>query len=844
MKKWGCLLLSSCMLLPWTSYPAHADSQKANSEQIKGNLVIAGGALERSNTSVYDEFVKLAGGKEKGKIGIVPAASGKLKSSYDFKEDLKKYGVSEKNIEILPLSNHDFSDTKEDESQWQQKANEEKTADRIKKLSAVWFVGGDQLQITNTLRMKNGKQTKALKAIWQIYRKGAVLGGTSAGAAIMSEVMLAGGDSLGALKGKFVHSDGIAGQKEYEPVYLTKGLGFFTYGIVDQHFDERARLGRLAMTALKAEKHKNQNFSYGIDEDTAMVVDNQKSEVRIVGRGGLTVLDVSKARKKPGKEAEVRNISLSLLSPGDKVNLKTRTIVPNPAKDTTKGYEYYNFKPLPATGVLTPYGRLKPYLAYSLADNSGAKSVTSYLYGSSGKGFKLTFKKTEEMNGYWGYRDGQKDDYSVLNTSLDISPVKLNYRKEATLFTDYKKPRIKLKELQDENGNKGKLVIVGGALGSSNKDVYSKFISMAGNMKEIKIGIVPAASSSLKSSDAFKNDLVSYGVSKDQVDILPISNHDFKGTETDESNWKENANSSVFANKLKGYSAIWFVGGDQTYITGSLLNTDGTDTKALQAIRSIYKNGAVLGGTSAGAAIMSNVMIAGGGSLETLTQGFTDKYDGMEQQEGGPGYLEQGLGFFPYGIVDQHFDQKARLGRLIAVAHEKGDDSQLSYGIDEDTALVIDNEKKNAEVAGRGGVTLVDLSAAKMNPKQPRKYKNIHLSKIAPGDSLNLETKQIKISSHKSLTTGNEYYDNQTAPHSGVLTPHGTWDKFLSYGLIDNAGERKLKSYSFKGNKGVQLTFKKTKETRGYWGYKDGGKDDYSVENVVLNIDPVRVSVK
>ncbi|MGE6378172.1 hypothetical protein [Peribacillus muralis] len=107
---------------------------------------------------------------------------------------------------------------------------------------------------------------------------------------------------------------------------------------------------------------------------------------------------------------------------------------------------------------------------------------------------------------------------------------------------------------------------------------------------------------------------------------------------------------------------------------------------------------------------MSDVMLAGGGSLKTLTKGFTNMYNGMEQLEGGPGYLERGLGFFQHGIIDQHFDNKARLGRLIATAHEKGNRDQLSYGIDENTAMVVNNLKQKIVVVGRGGVTVIDLS--------------------------------------------------------------------------------------------------------------------------------------
>ncbi|MFP3471269.1 hypothetical protein R0J90_14605, partial [Micrococcus sp. SIMBA_144] len=97
----------------------------------------------------------------------------------------------------------------------------------------------------------------------------------------------------------------------------------------------------------------------------------------------------------------------------------------------------------------------------------------------------------------------------------------------------------------------------------------------------------------------------------EQIDILPISNHDFKGTEEDESEWTDNKNHPAIAGRILDYDGIWFVGGDQTDITDALLNGDGTKSLALENIWEIYRNGAVLGGTSAGAAIMSDVMIAG-----------------------------------------------------------------------------------------------------------------------------------------------------------------------------------------------------------------------------------------
>jgi len=176
-------------------------------------------------------------------------------------------------------------------------------------------------------------------------------------------------------------------------------------------------------------------------------------------------------------------------------------------------------------------------------------------------------------------------------------------------------------------------------------------------------------------------------------------------------------------------------------------------------------------------------------------------------------------------------------------AYEKGDPGQLSYGIDEDTALIVDNVQQKVEVVGRGGVTVVDLSHAKTSTAAQSQYRDVLLSTITPGDEVDLSTRKIQIRGDKLLTTGNEYGSFAALPYSGVLTAHGTLGSFLGYDLIDNAGQKSVKSYSFDQGRGVMLTFRKAAGTAGYWGTKDGGKDDYSAVNVALDIDPISVTV-
>ena len=208
---------------------------------IKGNLVIVGGALESSNKEVFDKYIELGGGAGKIKVAIIPAASSKpTKYSNDFKNDLvNRYRVKDENVKIIPIAVIDDPTTKDvDESEWIENGNKEEIAATLKDCSAIWFIGGDQSRITKTLLNKDGSNTKSLDELWDIYTKGAVIGGTSAGTAIMSDPMLNGGDSQGALANGIVDMGVDTSKYEVEPAIVARGLGFFKYGIVDQHFNK------------------------------------------------------------------------------------------------------------------------------------------------------------------------------------------------------------------------------------------------------------------------------------------------------------------------------------------------------------------------------------------------------------------------------------------------------------------------------------------------------------------------------------------------------------------------------------------------------------------------------
>ncbi len=139
-------------------------------------------------------------------------------------------------------------------------------------------------------------------------------------------------------------------------------------------------------------------------------------------------------------------------------------------------------------------------------------------------------------------------------------------------------------------------------------------------------------------------------------------------------------------------TGIFFTGGDQSRIVDFIKGTTLD-----QIIHTRHSQGAVVGGTSAGAAMMPDQMILGGASVSNPT---------VDAVEIGPG-----MGFMPDIVIDQHFSQRGRLGRLLAALVLEP--AALGLGIDEDTGIVVRGDE--FEVVGSGSVTVVDESTATYN---------------------------------------------------------------------------------------------------------------------------------
>lgn len=390
----------------------------------KGSLVIAGGALSSNSSEIFNEFVTLAGGKKKARIGIIAAASEKpVTYGSSTRETFIRHGVTPKNVFIIPIAVIDDRSTPEDESLWMGNINNLEVVRLIKNCNAIWFTGGDQMRITRALFNDDGNPSLALAAIQNIYQNGGVIGGTSAGAAVMSEIMIAAGSSIEGLRYGFTEEYNDMSQQEEGPIHLSKGLGFLKDVIIDQHFDRKARIGRLVMSTF----HNMEKgvVGYGIDENTALVVFDGANQAKAVGTGGVTIVDVSNAeggRIDDGRHW-FKNVKISFIEANDIVNLKNGAITPNPVKKATTGSEYFSITNRFSGTTLSPNSLLKDQLTYSLIDNSALNEIRSFSYFADGKGFEVVLRKKSDTKGYWAYIGDEVDRYTVIGIEMDILPV-------------------------------------------------------------------------------------------------------------------------------------------------------------------------------------------------------------------------------------------------------------------------------------------------------------------------------------------------------------------------------------------------------------------------------------
>ncbi len=242
-----------------------------------GSLVIVGGGGTPEN--VRRHFVELAGGK-KARIAVLPQASSRLNRGEASVEVYTKLGAGEVYRVTLDDSN--------------------KARALINKATAIWFPGGSQRQLYQQL-----DKAGLVDFIRSRHRAGVPIAGTSAGAAIMSELMIPDAPEKPGLVGGNTP--------------ITKGLGLVPELIVDQHFIARHRMDRL----LSAVMDHSDRIGVGIGEATAIIV--RGGSFTVMGKGSVVVMDARKAnisKVKSGKLQSGKQMSLHVLEPGQSYQFK------------------------------------------------------------------------------------------------------------------------------------------------------------------------------------------------------------------------------------------------------------------------------------------------------------------------------------------------------------------------------------------------------------------------------------------------------------------------------------------------------------------------------------------
>ncbi len=257
----------------------------------------------------------------------------------------------------------------------------------------------------------------------------------------------------------------------------------------------------------------------------------------------------------------------------------------------------------------------------------------------------------------------------------------------------------------------GSVIIIGGAEDKvRDRVILNRFAGLAGG-RDATVAVISTASSlGAEAGERYRNVFAELGIER----VRPL--HAIT---------RSQANDESAARLVKDATGIFLTGGNQLRLSSTI-----GGTRLADSILERFRNGAVIAGTSAGASAMSSHMIAFGAS------GATPKHR-MAQ-------IAAGLGVLPGVIVDQHFQQRNRLGRLLSLIAQNP--SLLGLGVDEDTAGVVGPDHV-MEVIGRGSITVVDgagseTDAWEIHGHRPLMISGVVLHSLPAGYRFDLRRRQ------------------------------------------------------------------------------------------------------
>jgi cyanophycinase len=379
---------------------------------IRGYAVPIGGALKADNDEVWQRIVQLAGGKGARFVVFGTASEDPEASAKQVVDLLQRRGAVAEALPVAPKFLWvDLNKVVRDPS----------LIAKVKAARGIFFTGGTQERIVDVLQ-PGGQSTPMLEAIWDVYRKGGVVAGTSAGAAIMSTIMFRDAPSvMNVLKGRF--ADG-------KQVY--RGLGFVgPHLFVDQHFLKRGRFGRMIPLMMA----KGYKIGLGVDENTAAII--RGDEIEVIGDRGAMVVDLTEATSDATLGAfNVQGARLSYLEHGDRYHMRARSTTPSAPKlrGETHDAESPNFKPYYTEDVfhLDMLGDSTISSAMGRLIDSVRKEVKGLAFDVLPRandplaelGFLFRLYKGSDSLG-WSTEEFGGEQFTVTNLYLDITPVRL-----------------------------------------------------------------------------------------------------------------------------------------------------------------------------------------------------------------------------------------------------------------------------------------------------------------------------------------------------------------------------------------------------------------------------------
>lgn len=294
--------LTLALVLALAAQPAqHAlVAQPAQQDTAKpaGSLIIVGGGSRPA--AVTDRFIELAGGPGRGHILVIPLASSTAEETGKASaEAFRGAGVEARSLVVT-----------------RREADVDSIARVLEGVTGVWFSGGDQARITAALR-----GTRLHRELLALYRRGAVIGGTSAGAAIMSDSMLTGSQYQPDVDTAVYLGDTYT-RIARNSIQLVGGLGFLPNALVDQHFVRRERHNRLLSLVLE----RPHLVGAGIDEQTAIEV-MPDGLWRVLGNSVVVVYDARHADTTAANAPVLgaTGIRMHVIPPGGTFDVRTGT---------------------------------------------------------------------------------------------------------------------------------------------------------------------------------------------------------------------------------------------------------------------------------------------------------------------------------------------------------------------------------------------------------------------------------------------------------------------------------------------------------------------------------------